>query len=386
MSLRSKNMNRVLQFQGLEARQLLAADLGFGVSKIASVSFQESTSKTEAAQVATMSTQATAVSVEEVVDAELRIDELLDRDAPEVMDQAHAESEAGMPPPEQGLPGFESEILAYDRVQALEGTDKGPLSGEMPEISTGYQANLDGANAQVPGAHPNTQPGKGSASQKVLDAYQQGGLDTSGKTPFQMEHACVSIKPDAYKRTDQQGENYEYNSGSLLNSSSSAAKKEEAKKEETNSGTNNNNNNSNSNEDDPEQPEEGVGGGGDAEDEAAGEDSSGDGDAGETPPTDPPEASQPDYGEGYVDPNDPLNQVWSEFTEAYLWMNFEADQNADVTPNPMQDTTASTGEGPTTDYLDWIDGGHLVIDTDVPDWAIEAVQNYDDGTTDPPEE
>lgn len=355
--------HRVMQFQGLENREMMAADLGTSLGGISTAVAKATTADSATAYVADAKTDNNATTAVELeVDRDVKPSHT---DAPENADRLAHDTGHGEPIPGHDLGDFQGGDLAYDQVEMLEGADKG--LGNPLEISLGYQSSLDGANAQETDAHPNQLPGKGSASQKVLDQYDKGGLDTSGKSAFDMQHACLSLDGDEYKRKDQDGGEFKLNFGGLFGSGGSSEKKDDAKTEGAPTAT-------------------GAGGGGDAEQDDPADDGSGDGDGGtdnnETPPADP-DADQPDYGEGYVDPNDPILDVWSEMIDSYWQTNFEAEQNSEINPDPMSEQGSVEG-GPTDEYLDWTDAGHTSIDTDVPAWAIDAVMSYDDGRTDPP--
>ena len=366
---RSRNRRRTLRIQLLETRQLMAADIGIRSSD--TISDTQKDSEFRSAYVTTIE-RAAPVNEEIDLAAEVGVSKdlkLTEIDAPTTAD-AIGEIGAEEPTRDDGLADLGQERIERDIHSTI-----ADLGGDTLEISTGYQSSLEGANADEPGAHPNTTPGKVTESKKILDAYDKGGLDTSGKSAFQMQHACLSLDGDEYKRKDQTGEAHTFNSGSLLNNNHSSDDNEEATPVAGGGG-----------DGDPDDGEVGDGSGdgdGTGDGNGGSSDTTGTGeDGGETtPPADPP-AGDPDYGEGYVDPEDPLLDVWSDMIDAHAQQNFEAMQNAEINPNPMDDPVTTT-EGPTTDYLDWIDGGHLVINTDVPDHAAEAVANHDDGHTDP---
>ena len=374
---------RHLQFQGLEQRQLMAADLGFSANA-SMIAYQAPVDSPATAYVASVQEAATPIDAAEA--AGVDPGHLTMLDSPAIMEQALSELAAEQPTANHGLGNELAEGLAYDAIEAIEGVGVGPVGGDDIGGPEGHTPTLDGANAQETNgggsAHPNIQPGKDTAKTR-LDAYGKG-LDVEGKSLFQAEHACVSLDPQEYKHKGQTGKNTEFKGGSLFGSVDHT-NKEEQKKEETKQQEE-----TKPQEEKKDEKKEDNSDGGTKDDDRDGGTTDGQpADGGTTDeevsggvPDDAPDADQPDYGEGYVDPNDPIMQVAREFTNDYFWHTYEANQNGNVTPNPMTDQATSM-EGPTDDYLDWIDAGHTRVNTDVPEWAAERLANHDDGHTDP---
>lgn len=378
MSPKSTQKQRKLQFQGLEARRLMAAD------PIISFAEPAPTGQKEAA--AYVSTDKLSGDAKAVFDAKVEKDSLVNKldgsDYSKVFDQIFEEIGVADLSNEMGV-GLDGKPISYDTIEGL-APDRELLGGEVGSDGfgpQGYQSTLDGANSDKTGkgaTHTTPVPTLQNAEERKIAPYKAGGLNTVGKTSAQLEKACLSLDPNAYSKangTDTTPDNSPSTGGSLFNTTVDHGKK----KSDTSSGGT-----------------KSEGAKTTAPAEKKSDDKNTDGGTSDTKTTDggtptdggdPPSAgtpddpNSPDFGEGYADPNDPVMQLHTGFTDAYRNHTFEANQNGNVTPDPNADVGAQV-EFSLEDYKGWVDGVTMTLPTEIP----ELPRFNDGGDIDPVDE